>query len=190
MLVLASQSPRRAELLAQLQLQFTTLNVDIDETPNSQERPNDYVTRMAIEKARAGASQSADEALVLGADTIVVANPDVAPLILGKPQNIADAKNMWQMLSDAQHRVITAVAVVKQGRVKYKLVQTQVWFKSLGESEMDWYWATGEPKDKAGAYGIQGLAGQFVTRIEGSYSAVVGLPLYETKQLLDQMGIK
>lgn len=187
MLILASQSPRRAELLQQLQVPFTAINVGIDETPRLNELSTDYVLRLAIEKAQAGARVSSPSDWVLGADTVVVGHWQNEQQLLGKPRNFADARRMWQMLSGTQHQVLTAVALVSAKQIRHCLVNTHVWFKDLSESEMQWYWSTGEPQDKAGGYGIQGLAGQFITRIEGSYSAVVGLPLYETSELIKQM---
>lgn len=190
MLLLASQSPRRRELLTQLGVKFTTLNVDIDETQLVNERSNDYVSRLAIEKAKQGWLQSHDINGALGADTIVVVGSGNDEVILGKPTDFQHAKHMWQQLSGKQHTVMTAVALQTKTQCYQCMVATQVYFKSLSESEMHWYWNTGEPHDKAGGYGIQGLAGQFIKHIKGSYSAVVGLPLYETSELIKQAGIE
>lgn len=192
MILLASQSPRRAELLNQLNVRFTSHNVCIDETVRPDEGSDNYVVRLAIEKAKAGITYSQSLALnhqhkldfALGADTIVCANHS----ILGKPESFEHAKLMWQSLSGKPHKVKTAVAIASTDTTIHSLVTTKVWFKTLSEEEMLWYWQTGEPQDKAGGYGIQGLAGQYVRKIEGSYSAVVGLPLYETSELIKSSG--
>lgn len=185
MLVLASQSPRRAELLTQLQVRFTTCVANIDESVLSGETAHAYVLRLAEQKAKAGLAMSDNDATVLGSDTVVVVDNQ----ILGKPIDQADSQRMLKLLSDRTHQVCTAVAVVNRERVESCLVATDVTFKPLSDVEIDAYWHSGEPADKAGSYGIQGLAGRFVTRIEGSYSAVVGLPLYETSELLSEMGL-
>ena len=185
MLILASQSPRRAELLNQLQVSFTSCVVDIDESPIPEEEPDVYVSRLAVQKARAGQSRSPQGSVVLGSDTIVV----VDGKILGKPRDQEESQLMLNLLSDRTHQVCTAVTVMCEDRVLSSLVKTQVTFKALSDQEIEWYWNTGEPADKAGSYGIQGLGGRFVKRIEGSYSAVVGLPLFETGELLSEMGI-
>jgi septum formation protein len=185
MLVLASQSPRRAELLRQLQVDFSTLPTDIDESIHPNEKPIDYVQRLSQQKALAGRSLSPPEAVVLGSDTSVV----IDDTILGKPQDEQDCKRMLKRLSNRQHQVITAVSLINLNQTLTRVVITLVTFKKLSDKEIDWYWRTGEPKDKAGSYGIQGLGGQFVTNIKGSYSAVVGLPLYETSVLLQEMGV-
>lgn len=203
MLLLASQSPRRAELLKQLEIPFKAHNVSIDETVRPNEGSDDYVVRLAKEKAIAGMScaaefNSMEFNSVLGADTVVVVNqsPDISndciskkETILGKPTDFEHAKSMWRLLAVGPHEVKTAVAVVTPEQELHCLVTTKVWFKSLSDAEMLWYWRTGEPRDKAGGYGIQGLAGQFISRIEGSYSAVVGLPLYETSKLINQVEV-
>lgn len=185
MLRLASQSPRRAELLKQLQVPFSTVMVDVDESWIPGESPTNYVARLAELKARTGWSSCVADEIVLGSDTIVVIENE----ILGKPGDRADSQRMLNLLSGATHQVMTAVAVVTESTIKRCLVTTEVTFKTLRESEINWYWDTGEPRDKAGSYGIQGLGGQFVKHISGSYSAVVGLPLYETSELLQDMGL-
>ncbi|WJG09719.1 Maf family protein [Aliiglaciecola sp. LCG003] len=190
MLLLASKSPRRKELLSQLGVKFTTLNVDINETPLANERSEDYVLRLAVEKAQAGLALQPNAEAVMGADTVVVANTSDGEVLLGKPDDYAHAVVMWKLLGGQQHQVMTAVALACADSIIHCVVVTDVWFKALTEQEMLWYWHSGEPQDKAGAYGIQGLAGQFVSKINGSYSAVVGLPLFETKQLINQMDIK
>lgn len=184
-LILASQSPRRRELLQQLGYQFTCLPADIDERVLDDESPQQYVARLAIEKAQIIALQQSDDAVVLGSDTSVVFEQQ----ILGKPTSLEHCIEMLSLLSGKKHQVLTAVAVVKAAQSHVILVSTDVYFKVLSTKEIIRYWHTGEPQDKAGAYGIQGIAGQFVTKIEGSYSAVVGLPLYETSQLLSGFGL-
>lgn len=188
-LVLASASPRRRELLAQLgmgneQFKFDVLAADIDETHLEGETARVFVKRLAIEKAQAGlALYGKTDAVVLGSDTIVVLDEH----ILGKPQDEADAKSMLEQLSGRAHSVMTAVAMTDGTQTLSTVVETKVQFCELTEQDILAYIATGEPMDKAGAYGIQGLGGCFVQGIEGSYSAVVGLPLVETKALLIQI---
>ena len=191
-LILASQSPRRKELLAQLGYQFITQSADIDESVRGSENAKNYVLRLAKEKAQAIFStlsvQQQAKSIVIGSDTSVVIDGD----ILGKPANEAECITILLRLENKQHQVLTAIAVVSQeqtNNVISQLIETQVQFKSLTVDEIKRYWRTGEPCDKAGAYGIQGIGGQFVTTINGSYSAVVGLPLYETAQLLAQVGL-
>lgn len=186
-LVLASQSPRRRELLAQAGLgvsnfSFERVNPDIDETPLPEESPANYVSRLAVEKAKAGLALCADiqAPVVLGSDTIVVLDGK----LLGKPEDEADARAMLAALSGRSHQVMTAVALTDGQRTVCDTVTTKVEFASLTERDIMAYVASGEPMDKAGAYGIQGLGGIFVEAIDGSYSAVVGLPLVETRRLL------
>ena len=192
---LASQSPRRRELLAQIGIAHRVLTVDIDERQRSGETPLDYVQRLAREKAAAGwqqllMRQSGDQHLILapiiGADTAVVIDGD----ILGKPTDAADAMAMLQRLSGRDHEVLTGVAIHAANAAQVVVSCTRVWFRALDRAEIEEYWASGEPRDKAGAYGIQGLAAKFIERIEGSYSGVVGLPLFETAQLLRSFGIE
>ncbi|MCH8537497.1 MAG: Maf family nucleotide pyrophosphatase [Alkalimonas sp.] len=180
---LASASPRRRELLSQLQQPFELIKIDVDEQMSEDESALDYVRRLAVSKARAGAEQVLARLPVLGADTIVVIDGQV----LGKPHDKAHFMQMMQWLSGRQHQVHTAVAIICGDQQLDVVVSTQVHFCVLTSAMMEAYWQTGEPVDKAGGYGIQGIGGKFVTRIEGSYSAVVGLPLYETEQLLLQM---
>ncbi|WP_286262975.1 Maf family protein [Thalassotalea atypica] len=184
-LILASQSPRRKELLAQMGYQFTCCPADIDETVQGTELPAEYVSRLAIEKAQHVAKQYDDNCVVLGSDTTVVMHN----MMLGKPESYQACYDMLKMLSGDTHQVFTAIAAVKSGAVQVMVIITDVSFKSLTETEILNYWQTGEPHDKAGSYGIQGIGGQFVSEIKGSYSSVVGLPLYETTQLLSAMGI-
>lgn len=180
MIALASASPRRRELLGQLQQDFILVSGTIDETQLDSESADQYVLRLAEQKARAGFVSQVAPLPTLGADTIV----QVDDLVLGKPVDWTDFKRMMQLLSGRSHWVKTAVALATAQGIVSTTVATKVWFKPLSEQEILWYWTTGEPVDKAGGYGIQGLAGQFVQRIDGSYFAVVGLPLYETAQLL------
>lgn len=186
MIVLASQSPRRAELLQQLKVPFSTCMIEVDESIVGNESAEHFVTRLAELKARAGWSKSTENLPVLGSDTIVVVDGE----ILGKPKDQADSRRMLTKLSNREHQVMTAVTIVNNGLSYSRLVVTDVLMKPLSEKEINWYWHTGEPQDKAGSYGIQGLAGRFIKQIKGSYSAVVGLPLYETSQLLQEIGIE
>ncbi|MDX1756737.1 MAG: Maf family protein [Marinobacter sp.] len=183
LIVLASASPRRAELLTQMGVGYTVSPAHIDETPRPNEAPSQYVQRMAREKALAVYRD--DDGIVVGADTSVV----LAERILGKPNSAAEAVAMLQALSGAHHQVLTAVAVATRGECRVKLVTTDVRFRALSGEEIEAYVATGEPMDKAGSYGIQGLGGIFVDHIRGSYSAVVGLPLQETAELLAAAGL-
>jgi septum formation protein len=184
-LILASASPRRQELLAQIGVSFTTVSVDVDESWLKGESPEAYVERLAIEKARSGWMLSKGCAPVLGSDTTVVCDNR----ILGKPANREQAIAMLQLLSGKQHQVMTAIALVWGRVLETRVVVTDVFFRPLGLTEIETYWETGESHDKAGAYGIQGFGAVFVERIEGSYSAVVGLPLQETADLLAKMSV-
>ncbi|MDX1391925.1 MAG: Maf family protein [Rheinheimera sp.] len=181
-IALASSSPRRRELLAQLGVNFTLVKADIDESVHYAEAPEHYVQRLALAKAQAGLARLARSMPVLGADTIVVADAQ----ILGKPADFAEFSRTMQLLSGRCHQVMTAVALVSHKQQLQQLVCTEVCFRELSAAEISAYWATGEPQDKAGGYGIQGLAAKFVRRINGSYTSVVGLPLCETEQLLQQ----
>ncbi len=181
--ILASASPRRAELLRQIGLDFQVRPAAIDETPGAGEPAADYVERLAREKALAVAAGAAD-ALVLGSDTSVVLDGR----ILGKPEHPEQAREMLRQLSGACHQVMTGVALACAGRCESRLVVTDVRFRELSDGEIQAYIASGEPMDKAGSYGIQGLGGIFVENLRGSYSAVVGLPLLETASLLADAG--
>ncbi|MFA0037140.1 Maf family protein [Vibrio sp. 10N.261.52.A1] len=193
-LVLASGSPRRKELLSQLGYEFSVLVTDVEECKHTQETAEEYVKRLSLDKALAALSllaakpseeqqcASGSDTVVLGSDTVVVSRGQV----LEKPADFSDSKRMLLQLANGRHQVMTAVSVVSQEKQKTEIVITDVWFKPLSEKEIEQYWQTGEPCDKAGSYGIQGLGGRFVTRIEGSYYAVVGLPLFETDQLLQE----
>jgi septum formation protein len=187
---LASGSPRRRELLTQIGVTFTVLSADIDETPHSDETATAYVERLARGKADAGLLFLANDpayssACVLGADTAVVLDGK----ILGKPADEADALAMLSALSDREHEVLTAIAVVDQQRCETRIVSSRVKFRAISAEEASAYWASGEPQDKAGSYAIQGLAAVFVESLNGSYSAVVGLPLCETAEILQRFGI-
>ncbi|PKQ42751.1 septum formation inhibitor Maf [Pseudomonas sp. YY-1] len=186
-LFLASASPRRRELLAQIAVPCVTQIASIDENPLPAEPAAAYVERLAREKARAGllALGERKDAVVLGADTAVVLDGR----ILGKPADFAESRAMLQALSGRSHQVMTAVALVSGDREAARVVSSEVSFRPISEAEIEAYWASGEPCDKAGSYGIQGLAAVFVNRLQGSYSAVVGLPLCETAELLGEFGI-
>jgi septum formation protein len=186
-LYLASGSPRRRELLTQIAVPFLTQIAPIDENALPGESPIAYVERLARAKAQAGLSALADTegAVVLGADTAVVLDGR----ILGKPADRADALATLGALSGRSHEVLTAVALVSPGRLASRVVTSQVTFRALSQAEIEAYWASGEPQDKAGCYGIQGLAAVFVSQLQGSYSAVVGLPLCETAALLAEFAI-
>ncbi len=181
-LLLASSSPRRREILAALGLEFEVLGFDIDETPLAAEDAAEMVLRLARDKARAG---RAPGRVVLAADTAVVLDGE----IFGKPVDRDDALGMLERLSGREHEVVTGVAVGADGQVETELSRTRVRFRDIGRDEALQYWHSGEPADKAGAYGIQGLGGVFVSNIEGSYSGVVGLPVFETARLLARAGI-
>lgn len=181
---LASQSPRRRELLDQIGVSYQVVSVDVEERQSMGEAPSDYVQRLSLDKAMAGA-QVYDDQPVLGADTIVVLGHEV----LEKPVSQEEGMAMLLRLSGNTHQVMTAVSLVFQGRHQTCINKTLVRFRTISEQEACEYWLTGEPKDKAGGYGIQGLGGVFVEAIEGSYSSVVGLPLFETSALLAAFGI-
>jgi septum formation protein len=186
-LYLASRSPRRAELLAQIGVRFAPVAAEIDETPHSGESPEDYVRRIAIEKAQAGrlGIPTVDPRPVLAADTAVIIDGE----ILGKPLDCPDFLRMMAGLSGRAHQVLTGVALAHAGEVRYDLSASRVRFRDIDDRERLAYWASGEPHDKAGGYGIQGLGALFVADLRGSYSGVMGLPLYETGRLLQRAGI-
>ncbi|MEM6161721.1 Maf family protein [Erwinia sp. P6884] len=179
-LYLASGSPRRRELLTQLGLRFERLSTQIEEQKQPDEEAEAYVRRLAREKAQAGVAVAERDLPVLGADTIVVLNNEV----LEKPADEAAAAAMLAKLSGQTHRVMTAVALADRHQQLECLTITEVTFRSLTAEDIAAYVASGEPLDKAGSYGIQGLGGNFVRKINGSYHAVVGLPLVETAELL------
>ena len=183
-LILASASPRRRELLAQIGVAARVEPAEIDESLIEGEAAGDYVLRLAREKAQKiydiQPPSRRVSTICLGSDTSVV----FAGRVLGKPANFAESQSMLRQLSGTKHQVMTAVALVGAFGVREQLVTTDVWFRQLSDAEIENYWASGEPQDKAGSYGIQGLGAVFVDHIEGSYSAVVGLPLAETSELL------
>ncbi len=176
-IVLASASPRRAELLRAAGIHFTVRVANVDEMLLPDEAPHTYVARLAQTKAVAVAQPNE---IVLGADTTVVIGNEIA----GKPVNIDDAKRMLQMLSGQWHEVLTGVSVVRDDEVHTEVATTRVKFATMSAAEIEWYATSGEPDDKAGAYAIQGLASRFIERIEGSYSNVVGLPLETVYRML------
>ncbi|PAU75627.1 Maf family protein [Halomonas salipaludis] len=180
---LASASPRRRELLASIGVAVEVYPVDIDETPWPDEAPRSYVQRLARGKALAGAVGS--QLPTLGSDTAVVLNGQ----ILGKPRDQAHATEMLGALAGTTHQVLTAVAVSGPAGLLECCVTSQVTLRDIDAHEIAAYWATGEPADKAGGYAIQGLAAVFVAELQGSHSAVVGLPLYETAALLTRQGV-
>jgi septum formation protein len=182
-LYLASTSPRRREILAALNLDFTIVHVEVDELPLGGEAPADMVLRLAAAKAEAAAIGPGQVAL--GADTAVV----VDGCALGKPVDEADCLAMLAALSGRGHKVLTGVALHSAAGTRTALAETDVYFREISRDEALAYWQSGEPCDKAGAYAIQGLGGAFVTRIEGSYSGVVGLPVFETVALLHEAGL-
>jgi septum formation protein len=187
-LVLASASPRRAELLKAAGIEFDVMPADVDEAMDVEDTPEGYVRRVAQLKAEAVLPR-AGERPVLGADTIVI----VGHAVLGKPSDTADAGRMLRLLSGREHSVMTGVCLInpaaESGRVQMSTTRTSVEFAGLTDEEISWYVASGEPMDKAGAYAIQGLASRFVTRIEGSYSNVVGLPVALVYDLCKRAGL-
>lgn len=178
-IILASRSPRRAELLAAAGFEFEVLAADVDETPLDVEDPAEYVERLAIEKARAVLALRPD-ARVLGADTTVTIDGE----LLGKPVDDQDARRMLRLLSGRPHVVHTGVAVASARGIQSGVDTTRVWFTVMTDEDISWYVATGEPVDRAGAYAIQGMASRFIPRIEGSYSNVVGLPVALVSSIL------
>jgi septum formation protein len=188
MLHLASQSPRRRELLGRLGLPFGLIDLDVPEQRASGEPAEDYVRRVAREKAGAGLLQvvASPGAVVLGSDTEVVLDDEV----FGKPRDALDAAAMLRRLSGRTHQVISAVALVSPGREAQAVSVSEVTFAALGPAQVDAYVAGGEWRGKAGAYAIQGFAETFITRLAGSYSGVMGLPLHETARLLREFGLE
>lgn len=185
-LILASASPRRRELLDQIGVRYRVQVADVDETLQPGEAPAAYVTRLALAKARAVAALPVAAGLpVLGADTTVVIDGEV----LAKPVDAADAVRMLTRLAGREHQVLTAVALVAGARAETGLSVTTVRFRPLAAATIDRYVATGEPMDKAGGYGIQGLGGALVASLTGSYTGVVGLPIAETVDLLDAFAV-
>ena len=187
MIYLASSSPRRAELLQQIGVNFEVLTVNIDETISSDERPADYVCRMARSKAEAAIQKNSinqQSDAVIAADTII----SIGDKIIGKPADQSECRCILSQLSGRKHRVMSAVALFNRQKLELKLSENLVWFRAIDKTEIVDYCASEEPMDKAGAYGIQGRAAIFIKHLEGSYSSVMGLPLYETDQLMRQDG--
>jgi septum formation protein len=183
-IILASQSPRRVALLKQMQIDYLVMPADIDEQAYANETPSDYVLRLAEQKALAIVKKlPAHDLPILAADTTVALDNE----IFGKPENDADAFNMLKKLSGSTHQVHTAIALAFNGNIETALNTTQVEMMALSDAMIDAYIATGEHKDKAGSYAIQGLAGNWIKRIEGSYTGVMGLPVHETAQLLNKI---
>jgi septum formation protein len=182
-LLLASASPRRAELLRAAGFQFDVQPAHADESIHDGETPEQYVRRVADAKARA-VHAKAEGRVVLAADTTVVIDGH----ILGKPVDEADASRMLRLLSGRCHQVLTAVTLAREERVQTRVAVTDVEFAPLSEEEIAWYVASGEPVDKAGAYAVQGLASRFVSRVHGSYSNVVGLPVAIVYAMLRELG--
>lgn len=184
---LASASPRRSELLRQIGVDFSVLNVSVDEAVFTEESPPAYAKRIALAKASAGwETLQSEYRPVIGADTAVVLP---SKQILGKPVDSQQAREYLTQLSGIQHQVLSAVALVWQQQHWLSLQISEVQFKPLMDAEIDWYLATGEGQDKAGGYAVQGLAAMFIEKISGSYSGVMGLPLFETSQLLQQVNM-
>ncbi|MBU2978499.1 Maf family protein [Alteromonas sp. C1M14] len=187
-LVLASASARRKALLTQIGVAHRQFPVDIDESPRPDESPHALVTRLAKEKAMAAWQRLANEPnerVVLASDTLIAFNGKP----LGKPADRDDCFAMLRALSDNQHEVLTAVSVCDANTQKNLCVCTKVYFAPVTDAQIAAYWESGEPADKAGSYAIQGAGGQFVRKVSGSVSSVIGLPLYETRCLLEEFGI-
>jgi septum formation protein len=182
-IVLASASPRRRELLQQLGVPHEVLTVDVDESPLPGEWAQQLVTRLALAKAREGLRRDGGARPVLGSDTVVV----VDHVVFGKPQDQADALRMLATLSGRTHQVLTAVAIATSTGVTEALSRTDVTMRPIASDEAAAYWETGEPQGKAGSYAIQGRGAAFIEHISGSYSGVMGLPLFETAQLLQAL---
>jgi septum formation protein len=184
---LASASPRRRELLRQIGVAYRLLRIEIDETPLAGENPDNYVYRLALAKAQAGCAALGrrQPAPVLGADTAVV----VDDAILGKPRDREEGLAMLARLSGREHQVLSAVALATPMRNAVKVQESGVRFRRLTLAECAAYWDSGEPRDKAGSYGIQGQAAAFIADLRGSYSGVMGLPLFETAELLREFGL-
>jgi len=182
---LASKSPRRRELLEQIGVRYQCVDVDVPEQRGASESPEQYVLRLAASKARAGSQKLCSSKPVLGSDTIVV----IEQQVLEKPVDEDHGVSMLLSLSGRVHRVLTAVSLCVQGECETRIQSTAVRFRCITEQEARAYWCTGEPHDKAGGYAIQGFGAVFIEHIEGSYSGVMGLPLLETAQLLQQFGV-
>lgn len=186
-IILASASPRRRELLQQIGLSFQVAPAHVDERVLAGEQPEMYATRVALDKARAAAKKFSS-GIIIAADTVVA----IDSVILGKPADAADAERMLSMLSGKMHRVITGLAVMDAGRGKMltRTARTKVWFRNLSREEIASYVLTGEPLDKAGAYGIQGKGALLTERIDGCYFNVVGLPLVLLNEMLKEFEVR
>ena len=182
---LASSSPRRRELLSTLGIEFSYGGVDVDESALAGELPSDMVLRLATMKARAAFESGGYRIPVLGADTTVI----LGERIFGKPASRGDALEMLACLSGRTHQVLTGVALLVEGKSDTALSRTDVEFRDIRPDEAEAYWQSGEPAGKAGAYAVQGIGGIFVRAISGSYTGVVGLPVFETAELLQRAGI-
>jgi len=187
-ILLASASPRRQELLQQIGVPFQVVSHHIEEELQADESPQEFVTRLALEKAQSALDHlpADQDRVVLGADTAVACEQT----ILGKPKDQADAMRMLTLLSGRRHLVYSSVALVSRQHREVALSTTEVEFRPLASAELEAYWQSGEPRDKAGAYAIQGLAAIFVSSLNGSYSGVMGLPLFETARLLNRFGVR
>ncbi len=184
MIILASQSPRRRELLDQIGVAHRAVPVQVDETPRPGEAPDAFVQRVTLDKVRAGHELHPDQA-VLAADTCVVLDEH----LLGKPRDEEHAVDMLLTLAGRGHEVLTGVALICSQGESYRLSRSQVRFRPISEAEARRYWATGEPADKAGSYAVQGRGALFIEHIAGSYSGIMGLPLFETGELLAEAGL-
>ncbi len=184
-LILASASPRRQQILAELGVEFSIKSADIDEAVLVGELAENYVTRLAVQKAQTVFKKSAKDVVVLGADTCVV----IEGRILGKPTSQVDSRQMLLSLAGKWHQVYTAVAMVSASKTKHILLRSEVEFSDVDQQMCDAYWRSGEPADKAGSYAIQGKGARFVRQIRGSYSSIVGLPVSETASLLEEFDI-
>jgi septum formation protein len=183
---LASASPRRAELLRQIRVAFRILPVAVDESVRGGEAPLDYVARLAAAKAESGwDARPSQDAVVLAADTTVVLQDE----IFGKPRDDRDGEAMLLKLSGRTHEVLTAVALRSAGGAWSRVSRSEVTFRVIGRAEARAYWESGEPRDKAGGYAVQGLGAVFIAHLSGSFSGVMGLPLYETGELLAAAGV-
>ncbi len=183
-ILLASKSPRRRELLSQIGVRYKVVDVDVPEEHQRGESPEAYVQRLAISKARAGLKGN-PERVVMGSDTVVCCDD----VILEKPRDAADFREMLTLLSGRRHEVKTGVALCKAGREIVDCSTSEVTFRELTPDEIDQYWLTAEPKDKAGGYGVQGMGAVFVTEIVGSYSGIVGLPIEKVFPMLQQFSV-
>lgn len=188
MLYLASQSPRRAELLRQIGIKFDIIDGEIDETPIEHESPSETVARLSRQKALKGGQQLTNmqpDDWVLASDTLI----EIQGRVIGKPESEQNCRQILSLLSGKEHQVLSAIALVgNQGEIHQTISYNRIKFRNIRPEEIEQYCQLAEPKDKAGAYAIQGLAAIFVENLQGSYSSVMGLPLYETAQLLEKVG--